>query len=417
MPMKGDFMKRNISKRLVGVAAAVLACATMVTGCAGSVNLDTAVAVVNNENIPFGVAKFYTKIQQISYENYFGAMFGDDMWNQSITGDATLAETTLETALDGLKEMYVVSQHAEEYNIVLTDEETANIDATAVQFVADNNEEALDAMGASEAIIKEYLTKHTIKGKVEEAIRAGADTKVADEDAAQRTFSYVYVSTTGTTDEEGNTVELTEEEVAAKKAEAQAIVDAATESGDFNTAVTDAEKTASTASYGKDDDAGMDAEVITAADALQEGEISQVVETESGFYVLNLTSAYDEEATQSRKEEIISERKDTLYDDTYTGWLEASEITMNEKIWKKIKIEDKLTMLDTTSTDEVTVDDTTESDETEVEATEDVTAGNEAEVETEDTTVSDETQADTTEDTTASEETQENTTEEETPAN
>lgn len=368
--MKGEIMKRNISKKIAGIAVTALACASLVTGCAGSVDLDKAVAVVNGENIPFGVAKFDAKMQQVTYESYYGAMFGEDMWNQTLSGDMTFGDSTLEGILEDLKEMYVVNQHADEYNVVLTEEDTANIAATATKFVADNNEEALEVMGASEDVIIQYLTKYTIKGKVEAAIKLGADTVVADEDAAQRTFSYVMVSTAGTTDADGNTVELTEDEIAAKKAEAQAIIDAATASGDFDAAVTDAGLTVSSASYGKDDDAGMDAAVITAVDVLAEGATSQIVETDNGYYVLHLVSAFDEEQTETRRAEIISERQETLYSDTYTKWQEASEITVDEKVWNKITFDEKLSMVDTTSTDTTATDETTtDATATETEAT------------------------------------------------
>lgn len=371
--MKGANMKKNASKKIAGIATALLACTVLVTGCAGSVDLNKPVAVVNDENIPFGVAKFYAKTQQVMYESYYGSLFGDNMWEQSLSADMTFGESTLEGILEDLKEMYVVNQHADEYEVTLTDDEKSKIEETAKQFVADNNTEALEAMGANEDVIKEYLTKYTLQGKIEAAIKAGADANVSDEDAAQKTFSYVFVSTAGTTDESGNTVELTDEEKAAKKAEAQAIIDATAGGTDFDTAVTDAELTASSASYGKDDDAGMDEAVIAAADALQEGEVSSVIEVEGGYYVIELTSAFDEEQTESRRQEIITERENTFYNDTYTKWEEASTITVDEKVWKKINFEDKLSMVDTTSTEaSTTVDDTI----TEDTITEDTTTEN-----------------------------------------
>lgn len=364
MPVKGESMKKNVSKKIVGIATTLIACASLVTGCAGSVNLDTPVAVVNNENVPFGVAKFYAKSQQMIYEAYYGSIFGDNMWDQALSEDMTLGESTLENVLEELKEMYLVNQHADEYSVSLTDEEKAKIEETAKQFVADNDAKALEAMGANEDIVKEYLTKYTLQTKIETAIKSTADTNVSDEDAAQKTISYVFISTYGTTDETGNTVDLTEEEKAAKKAEAQAIVDAVAGGKDFDTAVTDAQKTVSTASYGKDDDAGMDEAVITAAEALKEGEVSPVIEVEDGYYVIKLKSAFDEEQTENRRQEIISERRTTLYDETYSKWLEEATITVDNKVWKKIDFKDKVTMLNTTSTDDATANDSTPEDTT-----------------------------------------------------
>ncbi|WP_180272759.1 peptidyl-prolyl cis-trans isomerase [Konateibacter massiliensis] len=357
-------MKKSVSKRIVGMAAAVLACASLVTGC-GSVDLNKPVSVVNDENIPFGVAKFYAKNQQVIYESYYGSLFGDNMWNQALSEDMTFGESTLQSILEDLQEMYLVNQHAEEYGITLTDAEIGLIEDTAKQFMEDNDKEAQEAMGASEAIIKEYLTKYTLQTKIAAAIRAGADTEVADEDAAQRTFGYVYISTAGSTDESGNTVELTDEEKAEKKAEAQAIVDAVAGGTDFETAVTDTERKVSSASYGKDDDAGMDEAVIAAADALQEGETSAVIELDSGYYIVNLTSAYDEEQTEARRAEIISERQDTLYDDTYAAWLEAATITVDDQLWKKINFDESVSIAtDTTTEDTTTTGDTTTEDTT-----------------------------------------------------
>lgn len=367
--MKGENMKKNTNKRIVGIATTAMLIASLLTGCVGSVNLDTPVAVVNNETIPFGVAKLYAKTQQIMYESYYGSLFGANMWEQKLSGDKTFAESTLEGVLEELKEMYVVVQHADEYEILLTEDEKANIEETAKQFVADNDKEALEAMGASEEVIKEYLTKYTLEGKIATAIKAGADTNVSDEDAAQKTFSYVLISTVGTTDESGNTVELTEEEKAAKKTEAQAIADAVAGGQDFDTVVKDHEKTLSSASYGKDDNAGMDDAVIKAADALEEGQVSPVIETESGYYVLKLVSAYDEAQSLARRQEIITQRQTTLYNDTFTKWKDASTITVDNKVWKKISFKDKVSIKNTEPAQEVTTDNTQQDNTTVQDAT------------------------------------------------
>ncbi|WP_192451795.1 peptidyl-prolyl cis-trans isomerase [Candidatus Galacturonibacter soehngenii] len=357
-------MKKNVSKKIVGIATTLLACASMITGCAGSVNLNTPVAVVNDENVSFGVAKFYAKTQQVMYESYYGSLFGDNMWDQTLSADMTFGESTLENILEEIKEMYIVNQHADEYEITLSDEEKSKIEETAKQFMADNNADAIESMGASEEVIIEYLTKFTLQGKIEAAIKAGADTNVADEDAAQRTFSYVLVSTAGTTDETGKTVDLTDEEKAAKKEEAQAIIDAVAGGKDFDTAVTDTERSVSTASYGKDDDAGMNEAVIAAADALQEGEISPIVETDGGYYVLKLTSAFDQEQTENRRQEIITQRQTTLYEDTYTKWKDASKVSVDNKVWKKITFKDKLSMVSNATMDDIITEDTTTEDTT-----------------------------------------------------
>ena len=64
------------------------------------------------------------------------------------------------------------------------------------------------------------------------------DTEVSDEEAAQKRIAYVFLSTAGTEqDGDGNTIDLTDEEKAAKKQELQDILDAAKEGGDLKAAV------------------------------------------------------------------------------------------------------------------------------------------------------------------------------------
>ncbi len=167
--------------------------------------------------------------------------------------------------------------------------------------------------------------------------------EVTDEEAAQRTFSYVTISTAAHTDEDSNTVEYTEEEKADLKKKAEDIASAE----DFDTAVTDGGYTTSTASYGsaEDEDASFDKAVLEAADALKEGEVSPVIETESAYYVLRLDSEHDEEASASKKESLISEKEEAYYDDIVSGWKEKATWTINEKEWEKVTFEDRFAQI------------------------------------------------------------------------
>lgn len=47
----------------------------------------------------------------------------------------------------------------------------------------DNSKDAINALGATQEIVEEYLTLETIQSKMKAAIVAGADTNVTDEEA------------------------------------------------------------------------------------------------------------------------------------------------------------------------------------------------------------------------------------------
>lgn len=78
--------------------------------------------------------------------------------------------------------------------------------------------------------------------------------------------------------------------------------------------------------------------MIEAADALEEGGVTGLVEGTDGYYVAKVTSLFDEEATSQKKEEIISQRQSEKYNEVLDGWREDAEITVDEKVWAKIDL-------------------------------------------------------------------------------
>ena len=79
---------------------------------------------------------------------------------------------------------------------------------------------------------------------------------------------------------------------------------------------------------------------MKAADALGEGEVTGVIETDSGCYVAKVTSLLDREATDSKKESIVQERKTKLYNDTCDKWIKKAGVKVNKGVWRKVDFND-----------------------------------------------------------------------------
>ena len=73
---------------------------------------------------------------------------------------------------------------------------TDKIAEVAASLWTDNDDKAINALGATEDIVKEYLTLVTVQSKMRAAIVADADTNVSDADANTSAYSYVNVSKT-----------------------------------------------------------------------------------------------------------------------------------------------------------------------------------------------------------------------------
>lgn len=341
-------------KRISAVAlAGVITAGMALTGC-GSLDPEATVATVNGIPISLGLANFAAQFTAVDYDTYYMSYFGQDMWSSDPSGNGeTMTDSVKNNILDTLEEYYLLEQHMADYGVVLTDEELEEARAAAVQFIADNTDEALKAMSASEDDVTEFLRLNLLQSKMNKAIIADVDTNVPDEDCAQKTFSYVRVSKTASTSSDADSEdaeEKTDEQKAAEaKEKAQKILDAAlagSQEDPLQAAADDNDANKSTCAYGSadlnedDNSTYLELEVLQAAEKLGEGEFAKtLIETDKYFYVIRMDSLFDQDATDRKRASIISDREEELYDKTVDGYKEAADWTINDKVWEPVNFD------------------------------------------------------------------------------
>ncbi|MCR5468770.1 MAG: peptidyl-prolyl cis-trans isomerase [Lachnospiraceae bacterium] len=345
--------------------AGTLALGSM-AGC-GSINGSATVASLGDVSVSLGLFNFAAKYTQAGYDS-MSAYFGDDMWSQDLYGSGSTLETDVKNdVLESLENLKLLEAHMADYDYSVSEEETAAIEKAAAEFIEANDKKALDTMGASEEYIKEYLTLKTIEADLSKIIKESADVEVTDEEATQQDITYVKYDTTSYTDTDGNTVEYTDDEKAGFKANAELLVAAG--AGSFDTMVVQLGLETSTYTYGSDDDySTLPEEVITAANALAEGELSDVVETDDAYYVVRKDSTFNAEATEEKKAELLEEKQGAYYDEVLEGFKNGEEWTVNDSEFKKVNF--KYMYTEPTTETETETTEVTESAETEAAETE-----------------------------------------------
>lgn len=323
-------------KRLTAcILAGAMAVSVALTGCGSKINADAVGATLNEKEISLGLMNFMARFSQANYDGSYVSYYGTEYWGWEISEDSddTMEDSVKDSIVESIKIMYLLEEHMTDYDVEITEDELAAMEEAAKQFMSDNSEKAIKQLGATEEYVKEMLRLYTIQQKMTEAIQEETEITVTEEDAAQRTFSYIKVATSGT-DSSGNKIEYTEDELKDLEAEVKTFAEGAKE--DFDTAATDKGYTVSTYSYGEDEET-MDEAVITAADALKEGEVSEMITAEDGYYVIRLDSEYDEKATATKLENLIEEQKSEHYDDVTKAYVEEASFELNEDEWKKVK--------------------------------------------------------------------------------
>ena len=351
-----------MKKRLFALAlAGVLAAATL-TGC-GSLKGDETVATVDDTKIDADLANFFARYTQATYETYYSAYLGEDMWNSDASDGETYEESVKSSVLKSLEDMLLLEKHMDDYNVSITDEDKATIKETTQQFLDDNSLDDKNLVSGNKKTVNRALTLMAVQQKMRTAIQAGADTEVSDEEAAQKSMDYVFISYQ-TKDDSGNSKDVSDDEKAQLKSQAEAIASGLKEGGDLNTLAEEQGATVQTLTFDKDT-TSPDKDLIKAADALGEGESTDVIETDKGCYVAKVTSLLDRTATDSKKSQIVQERQTKLYDDTVKKWRKKADIKVHKSVWKKVsfqKVSVKMkTETQTPYTDQVQTDDQSQS--------------------------------------------------------
>lgn len=327
------------------------------TGCGAEKAIDgtQTAAVMDGENISLGAANFMLRYQQAStaqYNEMLSAYFGGGASTELWDGKGKEAGTTYgdefkDSVLNNLQKMYLLRANAEKFNVTLTDEEKENAKKAAKTFVEDNKGKAIEKIGCSEADVAEMMELYAYQNKMFQAMTADTDTEVSDEEAKQTKITYVKLSTVGTeTDEDGNKIELTAEEKTTKKELAEKLLEKVLSAekpaeADINALAKELDENlnASTTTYDSSN-TGLSQKLKDAAAALKDGEIHrEVIEDEDAYYILRLDAEIDREATDQKKEQIISERKQQDYNDMLDGWVKDSKITA-KKVWENLKVTD-----------------------------------------------------------------------------
>ena len=351
-------MIRFGKKAAILTAAGALA-AMSVTGCSGSINTDAVVATVGDEDITLGVANFYARMTQGQYETYYASMMGttgEAMWTQEAGEDQTYEESVKDSLMENLQNMYLISQHAADYEVSLTEDEKDAISEAAEQFSEANTDEAKEVVSGYKKDVEKFLELATIQTKMDGKMREGVDEEVSDEEAAQKAMKYVFFSYTST-DDSGNSTTLSDDEKEGLKTDAQSLADRVKAGEDISAVAEEMGQTAYDLTFDSESTSPNE-DLITAVDVFEtEGETTDVIEADDGLYVGQLTSLLDRDATDQKKASIVEQRRQDQYDSLLEEWRNSTDISVDDKVWEKVDFEDTGVTIITSETEETSSDD------------------------------------------------------------
>ena len=246
-----------------------------------------------------------------------------------------------------------------------TEAETESETGTEAESSSEETTEAVSEAGTegetsveTEAETAAMTEEQTVKTKSSAETETETASEAASEAAETETGSEAATEASETETE--TETETEDPAMVAAKAEALAkaedLIAKVKDGEDFETASAevDADATCSTLTFGSDSTSVVEG-LITATEGLDDGTLVETpIEIDSGYYVAQVISKIDREATDKQKETIVEQRKSDRISELYTEWKDAAEITEDSDILAQITFDFSLTQETEASTEAAT---------------------------------------------------------------
>lgn len=273
----------------------------------------------------------YLTNTQNQYEN----VYGEEIWQTSLDGvslEENVKETVLEKAAQ-IKTMYLL---AKEKDIALEDEEKEQVKKAASEYFQSLNETEVELMGVTQETIEELYTEYAMANKVYQYIIQDINPEISDDEARIITVQHILIRTY-MKDGSGNRVDFSEEQ---KKEAYEKISEVRTLATDGEQDFAElasrySEDVNISYSFGKGD---MDEAFEAAAFELETGEISEIVESESGYHIIKCLNTFNREETDNNKLNILEERRGEAFGQEYDKFVEGLARRLNQSLWNEVAL-------------------------------------------------------------------------------
>lgn len=278
------------------------------------------------------------------YQQFYGE--GYDYWNAEDENGSTAADTLATTIMDEVSQDMVLYKTAVAKGYSATEDDTKTATEERDEIVKDLTKKQTMITGLSSDELYNTILKKTVAARYKKDVIKDLNLDYDDitkdikkKDYKQYDFGYYYVSTT-TTDDEGNTKDLSDAEKEKLKKQMDELATKAATAEDFAKLLDTDEKTIQYTEEGqlieKD---GFDKKLDKIIKKMKVNEISEVLTGEEGYYIIKLkdntsTESYDNaisEAKTSAEEEAFSEEYNNNILPDYT-------VEINYDVWDNVKI-------------------------------------------------------------------------------
>lgn len=271
----------------------------------------------------------------INTKNRYESVYGREIWNVSLDG-VTLEENIKETVLAQLAQQKTMNLLARQNGVALSEEEEARATQAAETYFQSLSEEEKSALQITVKDVEELYREYALARKVYQYIIKDINPEISDDEARTITVQYIYFRTC-ILDGTGKKIEYSEEEKQEILRKAEEVrFQLKNEEADFEELIlkySDSEE--GTCSFGKGE---KDQAFEDAAFNLETDEISDIVETPDGYYLIKCISTFNRTETDANKVKIVEKRREEVFGQEYEDFVAALTRNLNEDLWQSVSL-------------------------------------------------------------------------------
>ncbi len=330
---------RNRNRRMAAALLTVLL--LLLSGCMDSLKGSKVVLTTGFEkNEVFRIEDMSCTLPEamvylINTKNRYESVYGREIWNVSLDG-VTLEENIKETVLAQLAQQKTMNLLARQNGVALSEEEEARVMQAAETYFQSLSEEEKSALQITVKDVEELYREYALARKVYQYIIKDINPEISDDEARTITVQYIYFRTC-VLDGTGKKIEYSEEEKQEVLRKAEEVrFQLKNEEADFEELIlkySDSEE--GTCSFGKGE---KDQAFEDAAFNLETDEISDIVETPDGYYLIKCISTFNRTETDANKVKIVEKRREEVFGQEYEDFVAALTRNLNEDLWQSVSL-------------------------------------------------------------------------------
>ena len=285
----------------------------------------------------FRIEKSSCKISEImiylmNTKNQYEEIFGKEIWNTSHDG-VTLEANIKETVLAKLAKIKAMNLLAQQEGIVLDEGEKSRVMKASEEYYKSLNEVEIAGFQVTQEQIYTMYEEYALADKVYEHLITDINPEISDDEARTITVQHVLIKTYSL-NEEGEKVSYTEQAKREAYERASKVWQLAKKGEDFSGLIAEySEDSSPSYSFGK---GSLDTAFEEAAFNLGTDEISNIVESASGYHIIKCISTFDREETDRNKIKIVEQRRKEVFEEEYTKFVNGLTKNLNTKLWEKV---------------------------------------------------------------------------------